>query len=284
LKYSNPLPKEGINTTQTHPLKELLVLSSGFIALIIVSVLILGLLADKFARYIPFETELNLSKSLTFQFEEDKGEIQQYLQTLANQLASAQNLPTNMPITVHYVDNPTINAMASLGGNIIVFRGLLEKLNSENAIAMVLAHEIAHIQHRHPIQTLSRGVIISIALNAIGIRAGDVGHILGNTGLLTALTFSRQQEQTSDYTALQSLENHYGHINGATDLFKVFIKENSAATPHVTFLSTHPLDENRIQNILAYARQKGWATLGKLTPIPKPIKRLLSTNTQENTP
>ena len=269
------MPKEGINTTQTHPLKELLLLTSSLIVFVVVGVLVLGLLADKFAQYIPFETEVEWSATLVPKRNEQNGDVQAYLQALANDLAKAQNLPKGMRVTIHYIDDETVNAMATLGGHVIMFRGLLEKLNSENTVAMVLAHEIAHIHHRHPIQALSRGAIISIALAAIGITAGDTGSILSNTGLLTALTFNRHQEQVSDFTALQSLENYYGHINGAIDLFTVLMAEKSASAPHITFLSTHPLDETRIQNIRKYAKQKGWSSSGKLTPLPDDIKKSL---------
>jgi len=225
LKYSNPLPEEGINTTQTHPLKELLILTSGLLALIIVSVLILGALADTLAKYIPFQAEVAISQSMLTSWDDQEGEVQTYLQGLADRLATAQHMPKHMQVTIHYVDDKTVNAMATLGGHIVMFRGLLSKLNSENAVAMVLAHEIAHIQHRHPIQTLSRGAIISIALSALGVSAGDAKQILGQTGLITALTFSRHQEQVADFTALQSLENLYGHVHGATDLFETIIQE-----------------------------------------------------------
>ncbi len=273
MKYNNPLPPEGINTSQTSPLKELLLLSTGFIGLIVAAVLVLGLFADKFAQYIPFETEVELSSS--FEWDEQKNDVQLYLQTLANQLAMAQDFPKDMSITVHYIDDKTVNAMATLGGHIIIFRGLLEKLNSENAIAMVLAHEIAHIHFRHPIQSLGRDAVISLALSAVGMTAGDTGSILNSTGLLTALSFSREQEQASDYAALQSLKNYYGHINGATDLFEVLMAENSSFTPHITFLSTHPLSENRIKNILNNAHAQGWDTQGKLTSVPKNIQTLI---------
>lgn len=271
MKYSNPLPKEGINTTATHPLKELLLLTSGLLLFIIVGILILGLLADKLAQYVPYEAEVAISQSITSSWDEQEGEVQAYLQGLANKLSAAQHLPEDMPITIHYVDNETVNAMATLGGHVIMFNGLLSKLNSENALAMVLAHEIAHIQHRHPIQTLSRGAVISIALNALGLSTGDA-RVINNASLLTALTFSRHQEQGADFTALRSLENYYGHVNGATDLFEALIQEEAkTSAPRIAFFSSHPLSEARITNILEYAQTRDWNASGKLTPIPRNI-------------
>jgi len=275
LKYSGQLPAEGINTTVTHPLKELLLLTGGLVFFIVVGIFILGLIVDKCAQYIPYTAEVAISQSITTSWSGEGGEVQSYLQDLANKLAAAQDMPKHMPVTIHYVDNETINAMATLGGHIVIFRGLLTRLHSENTVSMVLAHEIAHIQHRHPIQTLSRGAIITIGLSLMGISAGDGNYILGSAGLLTALTFSRYQEQVADFTALKSLENYYGHIHGATDLVEVLIQAEAKedATQQMTFLSTHPLNENRIQNILDYAQTKGWDNTGELTPIPQRILR-----------
>jgi len=276
LKYSNPLPPEGINTTQTHPLKELLLLTGGLIGLVAAAVIIIGVMAEHLAEYIPFETERTISQPMSTEVKGGAAEVQAYLQELADDLAKAQSLPQEMSITVHYVENDTVNAMASLGGHVVIFQGLLQKLESDNAIAMVLAHEIAHIQHRHPIQALGRGAMVTLAMAAIGLTTGDPGNILGSAGLLTALTFNRSQEQQSDFTALHSLFGHYGHINGATDLFQVLLKEESNFVPSATFFSSHPLSENRIQNIIDYAHQRDWPTTGKLTPVPINIHKLIS--------
>ncbi|GHV18685.1 hypothetical protein FACS189493_8230 [Spirochaetia bacterium] len=47
------------------------------------------------------------------------------------------------------LDSPELNAFAATGGHIFVCRGLLASLTGEDAVAAVLAHEIAHIQLRH---------------------------------------------------------------------------------------------------------------------------------------
>lgn len=284
MKYSNPLPAEGINTTPTHPLKEFLLLSGGLIGVIAIFIFVVGFFAEKFAHYIPFETEVSISQSVASTMSGQQGEVQVWLQQLADELASAQNLPEDMSITIHYVNSDTVNAMASLGGHVVMFRGLLEKLGSENAIAMVLAHEVAHVHHRHPIQTLGRGAVISLALAAIGVSSSDAGQILGTAGLLTELTFSRHQEQQSDFTALRSLYHHYGHVGGATDLFEMFLKEEGDAIPRMTFFSTHPLSENRIVRIKAYAVEQSWPLSGQLVAVPENIRERIRADAERAVP
>lgn len=200
-------------------------------------------------------------------------EIQKNLQQLANKLAAAQGLKANMPITIHYVDNETINAFATLGGNIIFFRGILEKLPSENALAMVMSHEIAHIKHRHPVMALGRGIVIGLALSAIIGASGQglTNEILGDTGLLTSLKFNRDQELEADETGLAAVEKIYGHTRGATGLFEMFdeISKGSQTVPQ--FLSSHPHNDNRIQHLRELSKRNNWKTEGPLLPMPKII-------------
>jgi len=275
LEYSNPLPKEGINTSQTSPLKELLLLTSGLLILLVLGIMLLSQVTNKLAHYIPFTAEVSLTFTVLPDLAEQDSDMQIYLQSLADQLAKAQNLPVDISVTIHYIDTDTVNAMATLAGHIFIFRGLLEKLGSENALAMVLAHEVSHIHHRHPIQTLGRNAVITLALSSIGFATADAGNIIGSAGLLTALSFSREQEQTADFTALLSLEKYYGHVNGATDLFRILHKEQQLA-PNITFLRSHPLDEDRIKSIKANILKHGWGMTGSLTPFPQHIQQYLT--------
>ncbi len=272
MKYSNPLPPEGINTTAEHPLKEFALLTGALIALVVAFVAVVGLFTEKFAPYIPFKTEVSIANTLAHSIPDGDDEVETWLQHLADKLAAAQGMPEGISVTVHYVDNGTVNAMASLGGHIIMFRGLMEKLGSENAIAMVLGHEIAHIRYRHPIQKLGRSAVISLALTAIGFSANDAGGILGDTGLLTELSFSRSQEQQADDAALQSLDHCYGHVNGATELFETLMKEEPETLLRTPLFSSHPLTEKRVDHLKAFARAHGWPLKGKLVPLPRSIR------------
>ncbi|MDH4133887.1 MAG: M48 family metalloprotease, partial [Gammaproteobacteria bacterium] len=185
MRYENPKIPEGINVTPEHPLKEFAQLVVGIGVLTVVIVAVLAWTAESIAQRIPFETELQIASQYRGKLP-PRGPVADNLQALADRLAVAMALPPEMKITVHYVDDKTVNAMATLGGHIIVFRGLLEKMPSENALSMVLAHEIAHIRHRHPLMALGRGVVIGLALSTVaGFSGNDVtGRALGDAGLL----------------------------------------------------------------------------------------------------
>ncbi|MGD8913711.1 MAG: M48 family metallopeptidase [Candidatus Thiodiazotropha sp.] len=277
MKYSNPIIPEGINTSQTHPLREFFLLTGGVIGIVAIAALVLGLLADRLAHHIPFEVEQTFANTRLLS-ETSSGPMQSYLDSLTQRIVAAQNLPSDITITMHYIDDDTVNAFATLGGHVYVFRGLLEKLPNENAVAMVLAHEIAHIKHRHPIRTLGRGITIGLALSMVSSSLGDaiVDRIVGNTGMLTALSFSRDQERESDDTALDTLMALYGNVAGADQLFEA-LQSTQGAPEMVEFFSTHPLSKNRLNRIHVFNNKLALSkTDTVITPLPADFDSWLS--------
>ncbi len=229
----------------------------------------LALSADYLIKYIPFRYEQALFADSQAMVPEPH-ELDKKLKPLADRIAHAMDLPADMKITVHYADVDEVNAFATLGGHVVINRGLIEKLPSENALTMVIAHEIAHIKHRHPIRSLGRTVVVILALMAVvGVQGDDiVGSVIGDTGALTLLTFSRGQESEADRSALEAVAGVYGHVAGALDLYTVLMKahgEKHFAAP--TFLRTHPLTEDRIATLKAIQYEKGWDDTAAVTPL-----------------
>ncbi len=276
MEYHNPQPPEGINVSQTHPLLDFLRLLGGLLVIAAIVFVALALLADKVAKYVPFEKELEISSRFADDFPAP-GPTSAYLQDLADRVVAAQELPTGMRIRMHYVDSSTVNAFATLGGNVIFFRGLIGKMPSENALAMVISHEVAHVKLRHPIATFGRGLAIGILVAMVSAGSGSdiVGRALGNAGLLTALTFSRSQESAADAAALRTLARMYGHVAGADEVFKLLQEESTHGIGNLpAILRTHPLDQDRIDAIARIAATNGWPMQGPTELLPEAIRRL----------
>ncbi|MEJ2143190.1 MAG: M48 family metallopeptidase [Gammaproteobacteria bacterium] len=289
MEYHNPIIPEGINTSKEHPLKEFFILVVGVIGLLATVLFVLSLVAEHLAQYIPFSAEQQIAGIYENTIPADSNvdpyeeKIQSYLQKLADQLSGAEDLEEGMSVKVHYINDDTVNAFATLGGHIVMFRGLLEKVPDENTLSMVMAHEIAHVKHRHPIKALGRAVIVGVALSVLSTNLGDsmTSRILGDAGLLTTLKFSRDQETQSDNTAMMAMASHYGHISGADTLFEILQKEqdeNNIKTPE--FLSTHPLSSQRIQNVNNRATQSGWSLDQEITPLPEEFNEWLAGSRQ----
>ena len=273
MEYQNPKLPEN-NVSKEHPLKDFSTLLIGALVLVVVISISLSLAGSWLAGYIPYSAEKKVANLYNVASHSDNAnnpKIAAYLQELADKISKAQNLPEDMKITVHYMDSPTMNAFATLGGNVFMFRGLLEKLPNENTLVTLLGHEIAHVKYRHPIRSFGGGIAVAIAMTTIGSSADTT--ILGNAGLLSTLQFSREMESQSDLEAMHTLHTMYGHLNGGAQLFRIFSDArnadgNTSSNLPSEFFSTHPLDEKRINSFKAIAEQKSWSETGEITPLP----------------
>lgn len=246
MEYSNPELPEGINVTQTNHLKEFVVLTAGVIGVIVVIISILIFLIDNYADKIPFEAETSLP--IEFVLNSQKTEkLPQYLANVSESVIDSMSLSDGMTVTLHYINDDTVNAFATLGGHVFLHRGLLEKLRYEDELAMLIAHEVAHVKNRHPILSVSHGIAVGVVLALVNSSAGTsvIGDLLGQTSKLTLMQYSREFESKSDEDASESLIQIYGHAKGAIGLFEVFSAEQ-ANNESIEFFSTHPLNEKRM--------------------------------------
>jgi predicted Zn-dependent protease len=280
VKLENRPPAEGINASPEHPLKEFAWLAGGAIAVVVVLVVAVSYCAQWIAPRIPFEYELALARGIEFARTpptEQARATQAELQALAERLAARMDLPRGMTIHVGYHEGGTVNAFATLGGQAVFFRGLLGKLRSEDALAAVMAHELAHIKHRHPAAALGRGVAVGLMLSVVSAELGRAmgGSMLSQAGMVTLLTFNRDQEREADEEALRVIAAEYGHIGGALELFEAFMRLPAAggyaekSIPQ--FLRTHPVTAARLQAARDWARQNGIALEGPRRPLPQAI-------------
>ena len=273
MQYENRDVPEQINYTNENPLKEFFWLVSAVGLALVAIMLVLHLCAKFFAPYIPFSYEQKVAQSVINQLAEMENNVepqeesltQCYLQNLANELSVLAGLKSEMPITVHYSEDDVVNAFATLGGHITIYQGILDEIETENALSMLMAHEIAHVKHRDPIVGLSRGIISSLVLGLITSSTDNaaVGNFMGSAGLLTQLKFSRSQEISADDLALSVVKKRYGHVNGAEALFQKLHDEYSDVEPPA-FMSSHPPTEDRIERIIVMSNK-----VGDLTKLPE---------------
>lgn len=270
MDYENRPVPEGINVSRTHPLADFAWLLAVVGIIVTLVVLALSLAAGWLAQQVPFEQEVRWAQVMPMSSpaaEQQDERTRAWLQALTDKLVSAHPLPDGMHVQVHYVeDDDVVNAYATLGGNVVVFSGLLRALESENAVAMVLAHEIAHIRYRDPIVALGRGVAVALGLSAMGGMAdsGLAQNMVGNVGLLTVLSFSRRQETRADEDALVAMQAHYGHLGGADSLFAWLQAHTGPTVPE--FFATHPLTDDRLDRIREAAQG---STGGVPSPLPE---------------
>jgi len=281
MEYSNPELPEGINTSKEHPLKEFLLLTVGLLAVVFIVISILILVVDNFADKIPFEMEKELPIS-SFIDNLDKETLPPYLDKVTQKVLNTFELPQDMKITFHYVNDDTVNAFATLGGHIVLYRGLIEKLKYEDELAMVIAHEIAHVKYRHPILSMSHGVVVGLVLSVVTSSSGNTGinDLMGSSSMASLMRFSRDFEYRADKDAINSLITLYGHAEGALGLFAVF-NSISGSMPSFEFLATHPLTSNRISQTTKVINKSILSNKNTKTPYPSEFKIWLENKKQK---
>lgn len=151
-------------------------------------------------------------------------------------------------------DDATLNAFATPGGHIYVFSGLIKFLDSEEQLAGVLGHEIAHADRRHTSRQLQQQYGISVLLSVLlGENPNQLAQIATGLG---QLKFSRDYErEADDYSVVYLNGTNYYSCDGAAGFFIKADAQGTARTPE--FLSTHPDPGSRIQAIQTKADQLG---------------------------
>lgn len=262
----NPEIPEGINASGDNHFSEFALLLLGVSSAVVVAVLLIAFSAQYFARMIPFAWEQQITQHYAHYYEQSQTAVErepvpeiildteQALSDLGDRLLEHLDVPPGMSFTFHYIDEWAPNAFATLGGHIFITYGLLQQVSSENALAMVMAHEIAHVIHRHPVQALGRGAVIQLVLVTVMGSEGSssIQSILGQTGLLTLLSFNRDMEREADSVARAALLSYYGHLQGADEFF-IKMQQQADSEQWLTVFQTHPGVDERITAIQASA-------------------------------
>jgi len=157
-------------------------------------------------------------------------------------------------------DVPQINAFAMAGGKVGVFAGLSKIAQTDDQLAAVIAHEIAHVTAKHVHEKLSQ----EMAVSTLGI-VGAVGGLASGASLLTvdalsqayglttgvgALAFDRKKEKEADYIGLMYMARAGYDPQESIKVLEALEQEEAGAPVQPAFLSTHPSNPERIVQLL----------------------------------
>ena len=268
----NPQLPDHINNSNEHPLKDFLVLALAAVVIISALTWLVAASASWLGPHIPYQWELRWQSNSGQPTTADDVRIaqtEQALQQLLNKLVGDDALP----VQLHYLsEEPDANAFATLGGHIFITRGLLNSVQSENGLAMVLAHEYAHIYYRHPMILALEQASLALVFSLLG-SDNIAQSVSQNTSMLTILSFSRDMERAADRFALQRLQAVYGHSLGADEFFLNLQHQLDGEAQYLSeFLQTHPLTEERIRRIRQHTIRHD-ATATTLTPLPARLRK-----------
>lgn len=158
------------------------------------------------------------------------------------------------------IESPDINAWCMPGGKVVVYTGILPLTQNESGLAVVMGHEIAHAVADHGSERMSHvlltqlgGMALSEALSSQPQQTSDL--LLGLYGIGTQvgviLPYNRTQESESDRLGLIFMAMAGYNPNVAVDFWERMAAEKQGQEP-IEFLSTHPSDRTRIEDIKTY--------------------------------
>ncbi|MBI1823892.1 MAG: M48 family metallopeptidase [Nitrospirae bacterium] len=171
------------------------------------------------------------------------------------------SVPPHYPWEFTVIDDPkTVNAFALPGGKVVVYTGILPFTKDESGLATVLGHEIGHAIARHGVERMSRGQLAELGAAGLEILLGGSGNdqergvihqafgIGTNVGVM--LPFERSQESEADHIGLNLMAMAGYNPESAIPFWQRMSAENKNHSPE--FLSTHPADQKRIDQIKAW--------------------------------
>ncbi len=264
MKYIPKEIKGNVNVSSQSPMKDFWVTVFKLLGVLLAVYIILGMILDFMAPRISLKMEQKIGVLLSQRFLNKQNPAgRDNLQKILDNLLVNASLPAlNYQVYINDAKEP--NALALPGGSIIVFTPLLKEIESENELAMVLAHELGHFAHRDHLRGMGRGLVF-IVLSTVTLGADNpVSRFIGNALVSVEMRFSRVQEQSADLFAVDLLQKTYGNAAGAVDfLAKMAAKEKLGRV--FFFFASHPYTPGRIRAIESRIREKGYS-IGEKIP------------------
>jgi len=148
----------------------------------------------------------------------------------------------------------TVNAFALPGGKVGVYTGLLELASSDDEVATVIGHEIAHVTARHGAERMSQGVVAGLIGAGVEVATKDSEHqniaraLYGAGATGVTLAFSRSNETEADYIGLRYAAKAGYDPREAITFWKKMAAAKEGKQPW-KWISTHPPDAERIADL-----------------------------------
>ncbi|MDH3345852.1 MAG: M48 family metallopeptidase [Kiritimatiellaceae bacterium] len=186
------------------------------------------------------------------------------LETMVRRIAAVSDLP-DLPYEVTLIHTNIVNAMAAPGGKIMVYEGLWDPQNglarTEDEIAAVIAHEIAHVNARHSTEAMTRAMPANIAAIGLMALAKDSEHekvaqmlVAGGMFVVNGVwmtKYSRTDEFEADAVGLMYMAKAGYDPRAAIHIWEQVAARQGRNDPASSIFSTHPSSAARVENLRA---------------------------------
>ncbi|MEM6532781.1 MAG: M48 family metallopeptidase [Myxococcota bacterium] len=262
--------QEGFDTSGGRMVKEIIIIVAVLIVVVGAALWLVSKAAGWAVGLVPTSVDTTIGETAASAYTDesklcDHSSINSYVEALTKPLL-VEFGPQPYEFSFKVIEEDVPNAFALPGGFVTIHSGLIESAESGEEIAGVLAHEIAHVTHRHGVRRIVRSAGIAIAVGLI-FGSTDLAVLADYASDLGSLAYDRDQEREADETAREILTKAGINPRGMATFFKKLLKEEDSSSGWFPeFLSTHPDLAERVEESLAAPLPEG-----KLMKLPPPM-------------
>lgn len=203
---------------------------------------------------LPYSVDEAIGKAVSENMDPGGEEVQDEevlaaIQGIVDRLAAGVE-DGDVSFELRVVENDEPNAFALPGGYITVFTGLIREAERPEQVAGVLAHEIAHVTERHGLRRIAHSIGVWVGIDLI---MGDTEGLLSvATELFTLATvndYSQDQESAADAEGVRIMVATRLDPLALAEFFELLDREHGDVPDSLSWMSTHPLNEERIRAI-----------------------------------
>jgi Zn-dependent protease with chaperone function len=204
---------------------------------------------EKAAGVFPREAETRMGKTMLENFLKNE-KVNAGATALLNDFDAHMKVPTDYPIHITVVNSATKNAFALPGGEIVVYSGMLNSMNTYPELIALLGHETGHIQYRHSLKLMIKNISLVFIVRSFFDGYNDLAGLLASrAAAFQQLSYSREAEEDADRFGYNTMKLNRTDPRGMVALFDHLKQDNDAGNNIPEFLLTHPKIENRIKII-----------------------------------
>jgi beta-barrel assembly-enhancing protease len=158
-------------------------------------------------------------------------------------------------IKIHILKSSDVNAFALPDKRLVLYSGLIDYCRNAEELSGVIAHEIAHMEHNHIMQKLTKEVGIAMLVTMAG--GSSSSEIIKETlKIVSSTSFDRKQEIEADESAVEYMANANIDPEHFANLLFRFSHESMELPRQIQWMSTHPNSKDRAAEVLLLRREK----------------------------
>lgn len=224
--------------------------------------------SQRFPNMISKGQQVQLGQEASQQIERENrivhsGPQYDQLQRVAARIIPQAKRDFDVPYTVKLIDSNEVNAFALPGGPVYFYKGLVDLAASDDELASVVGHEVAHVVKQHSAKQISdaqtKGLLASLLL---GRQSSTVQQLAGLGLNIYQLKFSRGDESQSDEVGFKYMVQAGYNPDAMASFFKRMEQKTGGGNKRMEWMQSHPVTATRVAN--AQKRSNQYKQTGKL--------------------